>query len=392
MAVKLSVIKGGSSSIVFNDNKQFVSAYVTDTRLMGVVALSIKWEVSTPSGSRSIDQFFYYDAEEYGLETYKSIIDGDEDTVSFIELGIIGGLGGEKVPVSEKEARYLVQSFVKESKKLKVSLPEPVEEYEFLLENEIELTEIEQELLIEKICTPIMSDYHLIHYFVMRCVGRDYTGASYLTEGMVDMESVSEPKAATLCRNSIEEYIDENGRLSYLCEALIEYDEKYMILVLEVTTRNNKVTSVSRRSSMKVSALEAAMLMNRPEFVTVYEIMADPETFDDYFIPLAASFMHTPHDNGRLFLEFRKNNDHVNQKVFRLNEDVFGLYYVSDFGQLIIAAYGIKEIHSLERKLAKSPLEPLLLPVAKYEFKEPILYEFILSDFEDFNDFLEAIK
>ena len=65
---------------------------------------------------------------------------------------------------------------------------------------------------------------------------------------------------------------------------------------------------------------------------------------------------------------------------------------MSDYGQLILAAYGIDEIHSLERKLLKSSLDQYLIPVAKYEFKEPILYEFILSDFEDFNDFLEAIK
>ncbi|NLP30320.1 MAG: hypothetical protein GX363_04230 [Clostridiales bacterium] len=392
MAVKLSVIKGGNKKILSMKNRKFISAYVTDTRLMGVLALSIKWQVSTSNGNSIVDQFFYFDAEEYGLETYKSIIDGDEDTITAIELGIIGGLGGDKVSVSEKEAQYLVQSFVKESERLKVSLPEPVEEYDFLFENQVQLTKKEHQELIEKICTPILSDYHLIHYFVMRCVGRDFTGASYLIEGRVDMESVPEPKPASLCKNSIEEYKDKNGQLSYLCEALIEYDHNYMILVLEVTIRDNKVTSVSRRSSMKVSSVEAAMLMNRPEFVTVYEIMADPDTFDDIFIPLTVCFMHTPHNNGRLFLEFKKNNNHVNQKVFRLNEDVYGLYYVSDYGQLILAAYGIDEIHSLERKLLKSSLDQYLIPVAKYEFKEPILYEFILSDFEDFNDFLEAIK
>ena len=79
-----------------------------------------------------------------------------------------------------------------------------------------------------------------------------------------------------------------------------------MILVLEVTIRDNKVTSVSRRSSMKVSSVEAAMLMNRPEFVTVYEIIADPDTFDDIFIPLTVCFMHTPHNNGRLFFRVQE--------------------------------------------------------------------------------------
>ena len=29
---------------------------------------------------------------------------------------------------------------------------------------------------------------------------------------------------------------------------------------------------------------------------------------------------------------------------------------------------------------------------SKYEFKEPVLYEFIQSEFEDFDDFIEFIK
>ena len=32
------------------------------------------------------------------------------------------------------------------------------------------------------------------------------------------------------------------------------------------------------------------------------------------------------------------------------------------------------------------------MATAKYEFKEPVLYEFIQSDFEDFNEFLDFIR
>ena len=89
---------------------------------------------------------------------------------------------------------------------------------------------------------------------------------------------------------------------------------------------------------------------------------------------------------------FNSNNNHVNKRVFRLSEDVFGLYYITDFGQLIVSAYSLSGIHSLERDLRKSVLAPYLMATAKYEFKEPVLYEFIQSDFEDFNEFLEFIR
>lgn len=42
-------------------------------------------------------------------------------------------------------------------------------------------------------------------------------------------------------------------------------------------------------------------------------------------------------ENGRLFMAFKKNNDHVNSRVFRLSNDVKGIYYLTDFGQLIVA-------------------------------------------------------
>ena len=134
------------------------------------------------------------------------------------------------------------------------------------------------------------------------------------------------------------------------------------------------------------------MLLNRPEFITVYEILTDPDDFDDLFLPLTKDAMMTSHENGRLFLEFRDDNNHVDQIIFRLNEDISGLFFVSDFGQLLLAAYTLEEIRALEKVLQKSPLHSSLLPTAKYEFKEPVLYEFIQSDFEDFTDFLDSLK
>ena len=116
---------------------------------------------------------------------------------------------------------------------------------------------------------------------------------------------------------------------------------------------------------------------------------------DDFlkrFGSLSANSMQTLHDNGRLYLEFNKNNDHVNRKIFRLNEDIHGLYYATDFGQLIIAAYSLNEIHEIERMLSKSEVCTCIIPTSKYEFKEPILYEFIQSDFDDFTDFLDFLN
>lgn len=95
--------------------------------------------------------------------------------------------------------------------------------------------------------------------------------------------------------------------------------------------------------------------------------------------------------NGRLFMSFRQNNAHVNDRVFLLSNDVQGVYFLTDYGQLIIAAYDTDDVKRLESTLSQSLLAPYLEITGRYAFKDPLLFEFIKSDFEDFDDFLEFL-
>ena len=218
-------------------------------------------------------------------------------------------------------------------------------------------------------------------------LGEIFEAAAYLAACDLPMDGFAEEIGATLCKNSIEEFFEENN-CSYLCESLIEFDGKYKLVISEINLSEGKVSGMKKRSSFYVTPAEAAMMLNHPEFITVYEILSETEDFLRLFTGYTSNSMQTLHDNGRLYLEFNKNNDHVNRKIFRLNEDIHGLYYATDFGQLIIAAYSLSEIHEIEKSLGKSDISSCILPTAKYEFKEPILYEFIQSDFDDFSDFL----
>jgi hypothetical protein len=388
---KFTVIKGGASAAVSNNQRKFLSAFITDTRLMGVIGLYIHWELSNTDFVSDFHQFFYFDAEEYGFETYKSLLGSDEEALGMMEQALIGGLGGNKVNVSEREATYLIQKFSAMNEKLSLPLPDTKNEYEFLLATPVSLTKKENQILIDKLCTPILSEYQLINYFLMRVFGRDFEAAAYLAAKDLPYDTLSENEGATLCKNSIEEFCDENG-CSYLCESLIELDGKYKLVVSEVNVEKDKVVSTKKRSSFFITPAEAAMMLNHPEFITVYEILTETDDFLKRFSNLSGNTMQTIHDSGRLYLEFNKNNDHVNRKVFRLNEDIHGLYFVTDFGQLIIAAYSLSEIHEIEKNLGRSDVGSCILPTAKYEFKEPILYEFIQSDFDDFTDFLDFLN
>lgn len=388
---KFTVIKGGSAIAINKNRRKFLSAFITDTRLMGVIGLYIHWELSNADFASDFHQFFYFDAEEYGFETYRSLLGSDSEALTMMEQTLIGGLGGNKVNVNEREAAFLVQKYVTMNEMLSIPMPEPKNEYAVLLEDPVSLTETENEILIDKLCTPILSEYQLIHYFLMRVFGRDFEAAAYLSVNGLALEELPEDQGATLCKNSIEEYFDKNG-CSYLCESLIEFDGKYKLVISEVDLLEGKVSGTKKRSSFFVTPAEAAMMLNHPEFITVYEVLPEMEDFLKDFSSVASNSMQTLHDNGRLYLEFNKNNDHVNRKVFRLNEDIHGLYYATDFGQLIIAAYSLNEIREIEKTLIKSDICTSIIPTAKYEFKEPILYEFIQSDFDDFSDFLDFLN
>lgn len=388
---KFTVIKGGLESPSLDQEKFFVSATTTDTRLMGVIGLHIHWKFKEKCIPNDFHQFFYLDSEEFGFETYQSLFGDDMEEITLVENALIGGLGGEKVDITEKEAIYLIQEYAKINERLSQPFPQKEKEYEFLLKKEIFLTNQEKRELIGKICTPICSDYHVINYFLMRCFGKDFTAANYLCLGNFKVDIYDDMPPATFCKNTIDRYANKDN-YSYMCESLIEAEGSYYVIISEVTTEQRKITSYEKHSKFKVSESEAAMMLSRPEFITLYDILIEPEVFDKQAASLTINTMVTIHENGKLFLSFNKNNDHVNNRIYRLNEDVYGLYYITDFGQLIIASYNIQNILELEKNLRNSLISHSIIPIAKYEFKEPILYEFIQSGFDDFNDFLDFIK
>lgn len=372
--------------------KAFLSATITDTRLMGASAMYIHWRLLGCQDAGSLHQFFYFDDEEYGFETYRSIWGDNEDDLLEMEQALMGGLGGKKKDLTQRQARYLVNKYAAWNRQHNIPLPGARGEYQFLLEHPPLLTPGERESLTGKICTPLKSDWHVINYFLMRCFGKDLEGARYLAApGLQPERLFSGFPLSTLCRNVIDPAVPaEEG--AYACESLVESGQSYFIVVSRLQVRDLRVSSARMVSTMKVSPAEAAMMLSRPEFVSVYDILVDPEEFDEKSWELTISTMVTLHENGRLFLSFNNNNNHVNQKVFRISDDVFGLYFVTDYGQLILSATTLRNIRAMEDRMMKSPLGHLLRPGSKYEFKEPVLYEFIQSDFDDFDEYVDYLN
>ena len=396
-----TVIEGGLLTAEKSAKKHFISAYVTDTRLMGVLAVYAHWRRDIPSAlcmndeDSDLHQFFYIDCEEMGLETYKSIVGNDREEIDLVEQALVGGLGAKKVDLTERQLRGLLEFYKSFNQHHGLPLPKNYDEYGFILEEDTVLSEDEQDLLMQMICGDITSDYQAVNYFLMRLFGRDYQGAAYLAAKGCPLDIYKNYYQATFCKNIIDKAREyEDGAIAYVCESLIEMGGNYEIVISEVIVKDLRVMDCRHCSGFPVSSAEAAMMLAKPEFVTVYEVLLGDEDMDDNIGELTVNLntVMSNHENGRMFMAFKPTNDHVNSRIFRLSNDVKGVYFLTDFGQLIASAYTLQDIRYLENKLKVSPLAPFLMVTAKYEFKEPVLFEFIQSDFEDFDDFLEFIR
>ncbi len=415
-----NLIKGGLNESASGGAREFVGASVTNTRLMGVISMTVHWYLPENSQMTDLYQFFYFDAEENGFETYSSLLGGnspvDYRRVVKAENELAGGLGGEQVSITEKEARYILQSYASFNRERSLSLPKGQEEYGFMLSPAVTLSDEELNILMCKQCPLLDSPNQVITYFLMRCFGRDFEAAKFLTKGYVRTNLFPDLKAATLLKNTIEEYQDavsgantqyrqtgkEPGKVrdfatfqtlkSYMCESLLEFGGKYYLAVTQVSLEHLRVVKYEKLSLFRLSAAEASMMTRRSEFITVMDLVSYAPEFTKDSTALAARSMLTEHEGGELFMIFRDNNDHVKKPIYLLNDDVLGIYYVLDAGQLILASYSLDGIKALEKDLEESYMDDYVVPVSKYEFKEPVLLEFIHSGFDDFEDFVEAIS
>ncbi len=282
--------------------------------------------------------------------------------------------------------------FAEVNRKNDEPFPEGEREYGFLLDEPVVPEEQEWARIFRKTCTSITKGYQLINYFLMRCAERDFEAARTLCVPEVEPDLYPELGVATLSRNVIDP--QEEG---FLCESLLETDKGYQLAVsavdIAITPDGPRVTAYRRESGFPVSSAEAAMMLARSEFITVYELRPGIEVPDaESVLEFNFNTMVTAYDCGRLFITFKNNNDHVKKRVFRLSEDIAGMYFITDFGQFIVTAYDLPGIRAMEHGFLGSGLGRYIIPTARYEFKDPVLYDFINSGYDDFNDFLEAIR
>ena len=382
----LQVLEGGKKSEYSSD--LFISAEATDTRLMGVVGLHTHYAF----GEDHVHQFFYFDAEEYGLDDYTGFAtkEGEgESEIESIKTQMFGALGGKWVNLTENEALYLIGYYTAFNQERGIEFPEDITEYAWLIEAAASVPEEEAKGLMDKICVKLRSHYEIINYYLMRCCGQDLTAIRYLCteEGMADVICPSSP--ATLFKNDI---TPAEGTHTYRAVSLVEEDDKFSTYVSIISVSKGKVTSARQVSVLPITNWEAGNILKKEEYVILFKYDGDKEKFNELMDLLFPAFTQSSHPQGDLYVIYATDNSHVKRANYRLDEDTLSVVMALNTGELMIESHNPKSaggtagaISLATNETGRTPLEDL----GSYHFGEPILGVFMESGFDSFSEFLE---
>ncbi len=416
MSSKLTVIKGGSTEPPLSSYRKktmsssreyfYRGGFATNTRLMGVVALELLWTVRSGGPDETLCQIAYLDAETRNIDPY---LEGspDDEEMTREHIRMQQSMGGGLVEISEKEARFLIQSYASSITDAN-GAPVSRSVFEPLLEPVQTLTQDEYEALFTRLCDMPSTAEFSINYYIMRCASMDSTAEAWLCNGFSFPDPsrilpgtipegahspVLELRApAVFCLNHIETSPDG----TFLCETLTERGDAYYLTALELRidedTLPPRIRSPRRVSEFRITDAEAAMMTKRPEFISVYTIHDDTHEFQKSFSQSSPQFTETEYDTGTLYVHFNDTNDHVGRRTYRLNDDVKSVCYLTDAGQILIMGYSEEAAVEAEYRLLVFCCMFDLELSGRFQFSEPLLYEFINSGCIDFFDFIEKVE
>lgn len=385
---KFKIIKGGGNKKVL-PKYIFKSGYVTNTRLMGVIGMKLYWE--TEDGEEYV-QFFHLDWEEYGIDGFESTTNARENEIKLIELKMMGGLGGELVNITDREAIFLIVEANKINIQKNQILPEPRDEYDFLLNIDIDLREEEIYKLWEKMCVPMETEIQLINYFLMRSIGNDLKGQQFLATNKFK-EFVPTGSPSTLIKNVVEFSHVENNIAYYSCKSVIDFENGYQLLISQIgvkeTDKGFKVYYGEIKNKMKITTIEAAFQLKKPEYILIYDIEDFMELIEILDI-MKPNAMQNIHEGGFLYTEFNPNNDHVKDSVYYLNGDTYGVYYVTSGDQLAVGTFVEENLKEIKKFFRGKAFRDIIEFQGEFKADTPLIYEFVQSGMEDFYDFIDA--
>lgn len=387
--IQVETLDGGAIESYKTGSKVFRSAYVTDTRLMGVLSIGITWDLPDNKFKKQFHQFFYIDVEDYGLERYDSILCEENDLYYDIQRTYVGGLGARLVEISLREAMWLLQKYSNRALKNGYNIPNPVDEYIDLLRPSVIFTDPEMYILDSKQCTPVSTPYEAINYFVMRMFAKDIEAAAVLSTNPDISDAFPRIPRSVLYNNKIAPLDDADA---FSCESLIEAKDVYYLTVCHIQMDHLRVKKIKRISAFPISTVEAAVMLRRTEHISVMTVDEEFKNFNQNSTFMLNWSTERKEGKGTLYILYKPDNSHVNSENYSMLNDFYGAYYYNGKDELVLMAPSDEYLGLLEHDIFNSKFGKHAQLIHKEIYANPLLYDYILSNESHFMEYAENIK
>lgn len=359
---------------------EFNFAQVTNSRLMGTMGLLISWK----NNEESFNQYFLLDAEGLGIADYVGLYNPSEEEAYKEKERLMGGLGADRIEISEKEALFLVNYYGNKNYYYEKPLPGNLDEYIKIIDEYKSDLNIED--LFPKICKTIEDEVEFINYMTMRFIAWDRESLFYFSgsEEIANMHITN--INGTLLKNRV--YAKANNK--YVSEALYEDNDGYYVSTVAYSIANNdgsyKINSMLVGEKVPVYDFDVFDEISKPEFVSIYTI-ENTELFLERFYGDNPFLQKSEIDDNNFFTRFNFNNNHVKEDIYVINNDIKAIYYQME-DKLFVGTYSDKD-RSYINKLLKCNYEEYLKLDEELYFEENVLYDFLESGSDDFYGFLD---
>ncbi|MBR0374491.1 MAG: hypothetical protein IJH91_08195 [Mogibacterium sp.] len=209
---RFQVLEGKLSPLYNNfEDYTFTDCIATDTRLMGAVAMCLRFCADDGSG-RVLHVLLHLDYSEYGVDEYLEYFHDTEDEAFSDEAlwkdwtHIYGGLGGELQEVPLDTAVYHInQALAVSNARFRDTDEEIVSFQTFARTKMSQLLASLPEAMPDgpehfgRLCKAPLSVRETMHYFIMRLADLDFTAAAWLSDIPVTVL-----RNNAVCRNGIQ--------------------------------------------------------------------------------------------------------------------------------------------------------------------------------------------
>lgn len=361
------------------DNLNIISCLATNTRLMGVVGGLIHYELE----GKNLAEFFIFDFDIMELGRHEQVYNPGSDDIKAYSDEYFGSLGGELIALDFW--RDFLAMFFLEMKRSNHS------SYKIAKKKSPLLSKLRKNMIkdgySEEVLFPKheLSEYEICHYFLMRYFEIDELCLDFC-DFSLDFDMWDPDLTGMVIKNTLRESEGDDGMSFYDFSSILFFGS-YFLVNGSLGLEDGLITGFSIEEHMQLPPNAVAKMMRKEEFITIYQIVMPG--FESAFCMENRRIEPQLYESGTLMVSYKKDNSHVDQSVYSVNNDIEASLFVTDASQLVVCTdsdnNGYEYIQSLEDRYGDQ-----LVKIADYLFDDRVFLDFIASSSHDFIEWLEG--